>query len=94
MPFGIDGFLGTRASFMLDVVALAMAVLLPVLGWSIYLVKYRQKYALHKRVQADSRRGAAVHGAAVRSRHADQRLARSSGLVVLIGGAKATIGSG
>jgi uncharacterized membrane protein YozB (DUF420 family) len=36
---------------MLDVVALAMAVLLPVLGWSIYLVKYRRQYALHKRVQ-------------------------------------------
>jgi len=48
---GIDGFLGTRASFMLDVVSISMAVLLPVLLWSIYLVKYRQKYALHKRVQ-------------------------------------------
>ncbi len=48
---GIDGFLGSRASFMLDVVALAMALLLPVLGWSIYLVKYRQNYSLHKRVQ-------------------------------------------
>jgi putative membrane protein len=48
---GIDGFLGTRASFMLDVVTLAMAVLLPVLGWSIYQVKYRRKYALHKRAQ-------------------------------------------
>jgi putative membrane protein len=48
---GIDGFLGTRASFMLDVVALAMAVVLPVLGWSIYVVKYRRRYALHKRVQ-------------------------------------------
>ena len=48
---GIDGFLGTRASFMLDVVTLAMALLLPVLGWSIYLVKYRQMYSLHKRVQ-------------------------------------------
>jgi putative membrane protein len=47
---GIDGFLGTRATFMLDVVALAMALLLPVLGWSIYLVKYRRRYALHKKV--------------------------------------------
>ncbi len=51
MPFGIDGFLGTRASFMLDVVALAMFVLLPALAWSVYLVKYRHKYALHKTIQ-------------------------------------------
>jgi putative membrane protein len=48
---GIDGFLGTRASFMLDLVTLAMAVVLPVLLWSIYQVKYRRRYALHKRVQ-------------------------------------------
>jgi putative membrane protein len=51
MPYGIDGFLGTRASLMLDVVALAMVVLLPALTWSVYLVKYRQKYQLHKRIQ-------------------------------------------
>lgn len=48
---GIDGFLGTRATLMLDVVVLAMLVLLPILGWSIYLVKYRQRYALHKKIQ-------------------------------------------
>ncbi len=47
----MDGFLGTRASLMLDVVALAMVVLLPVLGFSIYLVKYRRRYALHKTIQ-------------------------------------------
>ena len=63
---GIDGFLGTRASFMLDVVALAMVAVLPVLGWSIYLVKYRQQYALHKRMQLTLGSGAAGHGAAVR----------------------------
>jgi hypothetical protein len=51
MPFGIDGFLGTRASLMLDVVALAMVVVLPALACSIYLVMYRRRYALHKRVQ-------------------------------------------
>jgi len=51
MPYGIDGFLGTRASLMLDVVALVMFVLLPALAWSVYLVKYRQKYALHKKIQ-------------------------------------------
>ena len=48
---GIDGFLGTRASLMLDVVFLAMFVVLPVLGWSIYLVKVRRNYRLHKQVQ-------------------------------------------
>jgi uncharacterized membrane protein YozB (DUF420 family) len=47
----MDGFLGTRASLMLDVVALAMAALLPLLGLSIYLVKYRGQYALHKKMQ-------------------------------------------
>ena len=48
---GIDGFLGTRASFMLDVVFLAMLAIVPVLCWSVYLVRYRRNYALHKRVQ-------------------------------------------
>lgn len=48
---GIHGFLGTRASLMLDVVFLAMFVVVPVLGWSLYLVKARRNYALHKRVQ-------------------------------------------
>lgn len=48
---GIDGFLGTRASFMLDVVFVAMFAVIPILAWSIWLVRYRQNYALHKRVQ-------------------------------------------
>jgi putative membrane protein len=48
---GIDGFLGTRASIMLDVVFVALIGVLPVLAWSIWLVKRRQNYALHKRVQ-------------------------------------------
>lgn len=48
---GIDGFLGTRASFMLDVVFLAMLLIVPVLCWSVYLVRYRHNYALHKKVQ-------------------------------------------
>jgi putative membrane protein len=47
----MDGFLGTRASLMLDVVVLAMIVLLPVLASSIYLVKARRQYAWHKRIQ-------------------------------------------
>ena len=48
---GLNGFLGTRASFMLDVVFLAMFAVVPILGWSVWLVKYRRNYALHKRVQ-------------------------------------------
>ena len=47
----MNGFLGTRASLMLDVVAVAMVVLLPILGFSIYQVMYRRRYALHKRIQ-------------------------------------------
>src|SRR5262249_6247353 len=48
---GINGFLGTRASLMLDVVFLAMFAVLPILGWSIWLVRVRHNFALHKRVQ-------------------------------------------
>lgn len=47
----IDGFLGTRASFMLDFVFLAMFLVVPLLGVSVWLVKFRQKYLLHKRMQ-------------------------------------------
>ena len=48
---GIDGFLGTRASLMLDVVFVAMFAIIPALAWSVWLVKYRQNYLLHKRIQ-------------------------------------------
>jgi hypothetical protein len=48
---GIDGFLGTRASIMLDVVFLAMIAVVPLLVWSIFQVKVRRRYVLHKRVQ-------------------------------------------
>ncbi len=47
----MNGFLGTRASLMLDVVFLAMFAVVPILGWSIYLVRIKQNYLLHKRVQ-------------------------------------------
>lgn len=47
----LPGFLGSRASLMLDVVFLAMFLVLPLLGWSVWLVRYRRNYALHKRVQ-------------------------------------------
>jgi putative membrane protein len=48
---GLDGFLGTRASLMLDLLVLAMAAVVLVLGWSIYEVKYRRRYTLHKWIQ-------------------------------------------
>lgn len=47
----MPGFLGTRATFMFDFVVVAMAAILPILGWSVYLVKYRRAYALHRVVQ-------------------------------------------
>lgn len=46
----MDGFLGTRASLMLDVVFLAMFAVLPLMGWAIWLAK-RGRYAAHKRLQ-------------------------------------------
>lgn len=48
---GWDGFLGTRASFMLDFVCVAMAVVIVVLAWSIWQVRRHRRYALHRRVQ-------------------------------------------
>jgi hypothetical protein len=48
---GIDGFLGTRASLVLDLLVVAMVVIVVVQGWSIYEVKYRRRYNLHKWVQ-------------------------------------------
>ncbi len=51
MSFGADGFLGTRASLMLDVVALAMLVVVPALAFSVYLVMFRRQYTWHKRIQ-------------------------------------------
>ena len=47
----IPGFLGTRASLMLDVVFAAMFLIVPLMGLSVYLVRYRRKYQLHKRLQ-------------------------------------------
>ncbi|MCP4170777.1 MAG: DUF420 domain-containing protein [Fuerstiella sp.] len=47
---GLDGFLGNRASLMLDIVFLAMFAVIPVMGWSIYQVR-QKRYVLHMRVQ-------------------------------------------
>ena len=48
---GIDGFLGTRGSLMLDVVFAAMFVVVPVLAASIYVVRWRRQYQWHKWLQ-------------------------------------------
>lgn len=49
---GISGFVpGSRGSLMLDVVFVAMFVVVPILAASIYLVKWRRQYALHKKLQ-------------------------------------------
>ncbi len=48
---GRDGFLGTRASFMLDAVCLGMILVLVVLAWSILQVRRHRAFELHKRVQ-------------------------------------------
>jgi hypothetical protein len=49
---GIDGFLpGSRATIMLDVVFVAMFAVVLALAVSIWLVKFRRRYDLHKRIQ-------------------------------------------
>jgi putative membrane protein len=48
---GVSGFLPGRASLMLDVVVVAMFFVLLTLGFSVYSVKCRQKYARHKAIQ-------------------------------------------
>jgi putative membrane protein len=47
---GLDGFLGTRASFGMDLVLVGLIALLPVLAVSILAVR-RGRYALHRRLQ-------------------------------------------
>jgi uncharacterized membrane protein YozB (DUF420 family) len=47
----MDGFLGTRGSFMLDCVVTAMVAVVPLLLASVYLVRNRRRYVIHKRIQ-------------------------------------------
>lgn len=48
----MDGFLPfSRASIMLDVVALGMFIVVPVLLWSIYQVRYKGRRDLHRKAQ-------------------------------------------
>ncbi len=51
VPAGIDGFLGTRASFGMDVVLVGLLATLPLLAWSIYLVARRRDFAAHRKLQ-------------------------------------------
>jgi len=46
-----DGFLGYKASLMLDVVVCALVVVVPTLLVSLYAVKIRRNYRLHKTLQ-------------------------------------------
>lgn len=46
-----NGFLGYRASLMLDVVVCALLVVVPLLVFSLYLVKVRKNYLLHRNLQ-------------------------------------------
>lgn len=46
-----NGFLGYKSSFMLDVVALSLLLVVPLLISSLYLVKVKQKYLAHRRLQ-------------------------------------------
>jgi putative membrane protein len=48
---GWDGFLGTRASFMLDAVCIGMVVVMLILSWSIRQVRVHRNFQLHKRAQ-------------------------------------------
>ncbi len=46
-----DGFLGNHASFMLDFVVVALVLIVPILLYSLYAVKFRRQYALHRTLQ-------------------------------------------
>lgn len=48
---GWDGFFGSRGSFMLDFVVLAMMILVPLMAISISVVRFRRQYVLHKWIQ-------------------------------------------
>ena len=47
---GLDGFLGTRASLGMDIVIVGLVAVLPLLAWSIHLVRHGH-YAGHRRLQ-------------------------------------------
>ncbi|MBS0206343.1 MAG: DUF420 domain-containing protein [Planctomycetes bacterium] len=46
-----DGFLGFRTSFMLDFVVVALVLIVPILLYSLYMVKYQRRFTLHRNLQ-------------------------------------------
>ena len=46
-----DGFLGYRTSFMLDFVVCALVIIVPVLVYSLWLVRVKREYVQHKWLQ-------------------------------------------
>jgi len=56
---GIDGFLGTRGSLGMDVVLVGLFAVLPLLAWSVYLVRSRRDFAAHQAVADRDRLGPA-----------------------------------
>ena len=46
-----NGFLGYPTSFMLDFVVCALVVLVPLLVYSIFVVKKQRKFTLHRNLQ-------------------------------------------
>ncbi len=47
----LNGFLGYQTTFMLDVVVCALVLVVPLLAWSLYVVRVQRRYQLHKRLQ-------------------------------------------
>lgn len=46
-----DGFLGYKSSFMLDFVVVALVLIVPILLFSLYTVKVRKNFLLHRNLQ-------------------------------------------
>ncbi|HEY0984800.1 DUF420 domain-containing protein [Schlesneria sp.] len=46
-----DGFLGNHASFMLDAIVVALVLLVPVLIFSLYSVKWKRRFQRHRNLQ-------------------------------------------
>ncbi len=46
-----DGFLGYRTSFMLDFVVTALVVIVPLLLYSLWTVRFRRQYRTHRLLQ-------------------------------------------
>ena len=49
--YHLNGFLPWRGPFMIDVIVIVMVFVLIALAWSLYSVKYRNKYQKHKVTQ-------------------------------------------